>query len=401
MSSIADRLRIPKSDIIDPTSTDSAIRQAHAETHVIQETQEFFASKGVNLEAFRGCERGDTGILVKNFPYGTSNSELKSMFEQYGQLVRLLIPPSGTIAIVEFAGASQARAAFSNLAYRRFKNSVLFLEKGPKGMFHRSSQHSPKDSEYFGVVETKISSSELLNTATDGEVVETSTLFVRNLNFSTTTKRLEEICNSLDGFMSARVKTKPDSKKPGEVLSMGFGFLEFRSKSQAQHAASTLDNYNLDGHRLLVKAAHRPIDAGEETREEDRARRTAGKHSKIIIKNLPFEITKKEVRSLFGSYGQLRSVRVPKKFDSSARGFAFAEFVTAKEAEKAIKALKHTHLLGRRLALDFATEASVDPEEELKRMQEKVGRQTHQVALQRLVGSGRQRFTVEENAMDQ
>ncbi|KAI9789926.1 MAG: Multiple RNA-binding domain-containing protein 1 [Peltula sp. TS41687] len=399
MSSIADRLNISKADLLDPTSSEAAVKQAHAETHVIQETKDYFAANGVDLEAFHKHDRGDMAILVKNFSYGTKASEIKSIFEEYGHVSRVLVPPAGTIAIVEFTEACHARAAFTGLAYRRFKDSVLFLEKAPKGVFKSDAGNTTVDGGDYGAVEPKPSTSELLETATKEELVDSTTLFIRNLNFSTTSARLTEICKAFDGFMSARVKTKPDPKRPGQTLSMGFGFLEFRTKPQAQSAASALDGYNLDGHKLLVRAANRPLDAGEEKRKEDMAKKAAGRNTKIIIKNLPFEASKKEVRSLFGSYGQLRSVRVPKKFDSSARGFAFAEFVTAREAENAMNALKHTHLLGRRLVLEFAAESAVDAEEELQKMQEKVGKQTNKVSMQRLMGTSRQKFTVgEDNA---
>jgi multiple RNA-binding domain-containing protein 1 len=62
------------------------------------------------------------------------------------------------------------------------------------------------------------------------------------------------------------------------------------------------------------------------------------------------------------SHGHLKSVRLPKKFDSRSRGFAFLEFVTRHEAESAYAALRHTHLLGRHLVLEWAEEAEQDLE---------------------------------------
>ena len=60
------------------------------------------------------------------------------------------------------------------------------------------------------------------------------------------------------------------------------------------------------------------------------------------------------------AHGHLKSVRVPKKFDSRSRGFAFLEFVTRHEAENAYTALRHTHLLGRHLVLEWSEEAEQD-----------------------------------------
>ena len=382
--------------MLDPTSSDAAVKQAHAETHIIQETKSYFADHGVDLEAFKKKERGDTAVLVKNFPYGTKPEELKKLFEAHGQIKQLLMPPSGTMAIVEYDQSGHARSAFGSLAYRKFKDSILYLEKAPKNLFRGvHSLPSSRLDESAKSRSAKPSAMELLESKDTSESANMSTLFVRNLNFSTTTARLREVFQPLEGFMSAKVKTKPDAKNPGQLLSMGFGFLEFRNKSNAQAALAAMDGHKLDGHELLIRTSHKAIDAAEERRKEDQAKKMAGRRTKIIIKNLPFEASKKDVRSLFGSYGQLRSVRVPQRFDSSTRGFAFADFVTAREAESAMDALRDTHLLGRRLVLDFAAQDAVDPEQEIEKMQQKVGKQVDKVALQRLAGSGRKKFHIE------
>ncbi|KAI9782393.1 MAG: Multiple RNA-binding domain-containing protein 1 [Candelina submexicana] len=390
-SSIADRLGISKSALLDPTSSDAAVKQAHAETHVIQETKAYFAANGVSLKAFQNSERGEDTLLVKNFPYGTKSDELRTLLHDFGSIDVFLMPPAGTIAIAKFAQVYGARAAFRSLAYRRFKDSVLFLEQAPKDLF--SAQAS--------TLEESTGKSSAPTSAEHGDEqpsLDTCTLFVRNLNFSTATERLTDIFRPLAGFISARVKTKPDIRNPGHMLSMGFGFLEFRSKVQAQAALSAMEGYILDGHRLSIKASQKGSDAIDEGKREQRKKDISRRSTKIIIKNLPFETSKKDVRALFGPYGQLRSVRVPKKLDHSTRGFAFADFLTAREAENAISALRDTHLLGRRLVLDYAIEDPVDAEEEMANMQKKVGRQVNQVALQRLTGAGRKKFDVERGS---
>ncbi|KAF7911088.1 uncharacterized protein EAF01_002596 [Botrytis porri] len=402
-SSVAERLGVSKSELLDPTSADAGVKQAIAETSVIQETKSYFANNGVDLDAFKKRERGDTAILVKNFTYGMTLEELRKMFEEFGQVIRVLMPPTGTIAIVEFAQPTHARAAFASLAYRRMKDTVLFLEKAPKDLFTGPPPAQPVatiNRNADNAADPKLSTSDLLERDSGVENVDTTTLFVRNLNFSTTSQRLTEIFKPLDGFLSARVNTKTDPKKPGQVLSMGFGFIEFRTKFQAQAAIKAMDGYTLDNHKLLVKASHKGADAAEEKRKEDRAKKLAGKRTKLIVKNLPFEASKSDIRKLFGTYGQLRSVRMPKKFDHSTRGFAFADFITAREAENALEALKDTHLLGRRLVIDFASEETVDAEEEIEKMQKKVGSQVNKVALQNLTGGGRKKFNIEGNDAD-
>ncbi|KAF4999182.1 hypothetical protein FGRMN_2641 [Fusarium graminum] len=404
-TSVAQRLGVSKSELLDPTSSDAAVKQAVAETSVIQETKAYFTANGVDLDAFKSKKRGDSAILVKNFPYGTTIDELRKLFEEAGPVLRVLMPPSGTIAIVQYSQPNCAKTAFGKLAYRRIGDSVLFLEKAPSDLFRGGDQMdqavSLKDRPAPSV--QKLSVNDLLSRGDKPEEdLETTSLFVRNLNFSTSTARLAETFQSLDGFVSARVKTKMDPKKPGQTLSMGFGFVEFQTRSQAQAALKVMDGHVLDDHALAVKASHKGHDAAEERRREDKTKKTAGQRTKIIIKNLPFQTAKKDIRSLFGTYGQLRSVRLPKKADNTPRGFAFADFVTPREAENALNALRDTHLLGRKLVLDFAEADAVDAEEEIAKMQKKVGGQANKMALQQLTGKGRTRVNIgnEDDEMD-
>lgn len=54
---------------------------------------------------------------------------------------------------------------------------------------------------------------------------------------------------------------------------------------------------------------------------------------------------------------------MPRKFNSTTRGFAFLDFVSRREAENAFAALQHTHLLGRHLVLDWAEDGAADIEQ--------------------------------------
>ncbi|KAG6824413.1 Multiple RNA-binding domain-containing protein 1, partial [Arthromyces matolae] len=123
-SSIADRLNIDKSSILNPESGDNAaVKLALAETHIISETKAYLESQGVDLTSFGSRVRSDTIILVKNIPYGTSTEQIQELFEPSGALKRVLVPPAGTMAIVEFEKAEEAQKGFKAVAYRRLGNS--------------------------------------------------------------------------------------------------------------------------------------------------------------------------------------------------------------------------------------------------------------------------------------
>ncbi|KAI0126458.1 hypothetical protein BJ170DRAFT_684046 [Xylariales sp. AK1849] len=399
LESTADRLQISKAELLDPTDADAAVKTALAEASVIGDTKAYFIANGVDINSFKSPKsRGaGTSVLVKNFSFQTKVDEIRNLFQDHGQVIRVLMPPTGTIAIVQFATVAEAKSAFAKLAYRRFKNSVLFLERGPENLFvDKESQQNIALAESAGV--QKVSAGEFLEASKDEEQVESnSSLFVRNLNFSTTTSDLSEAFQHLDGFKSAVVKTKTDPKKPGQVLSMGFGFVHFSSKASAVAAVKSMDGQGLQGHKLLVRASHRGHDAAEERRREDAARKAAGQRTKIVVKNLPFEATKKDIRTLMGSYGQLRSVRLPQNIQHRSKGYAFTEFTTSKEAESAYNALKDTHLLGRRLVLEYADAEELDPEEVISKMSKKTEGQSTKVSLHQLTGAvGRKKLNLGE-----
>lgn len=385
LSSAAARLGLDKSELLDPTASDAAVKQAQIETHTIQDARRYFETNGVSLDSLGSRDRDGNALLVKNFKYDTKAQELRNLFAQSGDVKRILMPPGGTIAIVEFANAMQAKSAFSALAFRKLNDSILFLERAPKNLFSITTAPSKPAS----AAEKSTQGDD------DGDEKGSSTLFVRNLNFVTTSQRLHEAFQHFEGLTSATVKTKPDLKHKGQTLSMGFGFVEFASNELAGLAALSMNGHMLDDHELEVRASHRGLDAAAQRKKDDQAQRKQRRISRLIVKNLPFEASRKDVRSLFGSYGQVKAVRLPKKFDHTSRGYAFVDFTSPQHAEKAME-LSRTHLLGRRLVIDYAAAEAEDAEQEIEKMQEKVGRQSDHVAMQKMAGGNRKKFIAGE-----
>lgn len=410
LSSVAARLGMQKSELIDAENSSSAVKQALAEAHVIGDVRKYFEDKGVDLTKFTNLkspeQRDDKVILVKNFPYGTTKEDLGELFLPFGKLERMLMPPAGTIAIVQYRDRTAARAAFSKLAFKRFKDGIIYLEKGPKNCFTRDATNDENvetEEAPVNVKEAKVSSHDIIETKAENtnengdENVHdgpTVSIFIKNLNFSTTSPQLQDRFKKFNGFVVAQVKTKPDAKTPNKTLSMGFGFAEFRTKEQANAVIAAMDGEVIDGHKIQLKLSHRQGTANNSNNTKNKNI----KSGKIIVKNLPFEATRKDVFELFNSFGQLKSVRVPKKFDKSARGFAFIEFLLPKEAENAMDQLQGVHLLGRRLVMQYAEEDAVDAEEEIARMTKKVRKQVATSEISALRNSGgRKKLETEED----
>ena len=56
---------------------------------------------------------------MKNLPFNTTIDELRTVFSPFGTVARLVLPPSGITALVEFFEPSQAKKAFQKLAYSK------------------------------------------------------------------------------------------------------------------------------------------------------------------------------------------------------------------------------------------------------------------------------------------
>lgn len=217
---------------------------------------------------------------------------MTGIFDPHGAISRLLIPPSGTLALVEYEHPEEAAHAFRAVAYKRLGNSVIYLEWAPEGLLSEkpTSSHLARADSLPEGVSPQFS---------EPSVRSGNTLYVKNLSFKTTSERLGEVFGKLPAFTFARVQMKPgpSNQKGGqEKLSMGYGFVGFADKDSAQKALSSMQGFVLDGHKLYVSFAGRGAD--EEEKKESNVGKA--KTSKMIVKNVPFEATKKDIRDLFG-----------------------------------------------------------------------------------------------------
>ncbi len=351
---MAEKYDVSKGDVLTGDGKQSAaVRLALGETQIVAETRKFLEDEGIELDAFSRppSGRSKTVMLVKNLPSKTPVEEIRNLFTKHGDLARVVLPPGGITAIVEFYEPSEAKKAFRGLAYTRFHNTPLYLEWAPDNAVKKAAV-KPE----VPVKETKEEVDD------DEEPEEDTTIFVKNLNFNTLDEGLRRHFAAAGALHSASVATKRDAKRPGEVLSMGYGFVQFKRKSAADNCLKTLQRKVLDGHSLELKRSTRATTGSEEVKTAKKRTNIEGMDgkkasTKITVKNIAFEATEREVRDIFKTFGELKSVRLPKKVTGSHRGFAFVEFQSKAEAKTAFDALcQSTHLYGRRLVLEWAAE---------------------------------------------
>lgn len=420
---MADRYGVGKGDVFGAGGGEAgsaAVRLAAGEARLQMETREYFLENGIdisvaqaNVGGVRQKKQSRNAFLAKNLPARTTESDLEGLFEKFGSLDRLLLIPSGLLAVVVFDMANDAKKAYSALAYTRYKDTPLYLEwlpaeavvenssKTSAAFEKRAVPTSAKENESEKVEDVKAAGDDT-GASNLAESLPQVSVFVKNLNFDTrddalrkhivkTLKRQPKIAASI---RAVSVATKPNPKDPAAArLSYGYGFVEFASERDAGEAVKLAQGSKLDGHTLELRLANRP-NVGPNAKKRSRTVASKRKPStKLMIRNVAFEATSRDVRSLFGTFGQVKSIRIPRKQDGSHRGFGFVEFVSKNEATAALNALGSTHLYGRHLVIDYADETQ-DGIGSLEELQAKAAKQVSK--RRRIDGKAGEGDTVEE-----
>eukprot|EP00514_Thraustochytrium_sp_LLF1b_P002294 CAMPEP_0184526316 /NCGR_PEP_ID=MMETSP0198_2-20121128/10588_1 /TAXON_ID=1112570 /ORGANISM="Thraustochytrium sp., Strain LLF1b" /LENGTH=799 /DNA_ID=CAMNT_0026917877 /DNA_START=78 /DNA_END=2477 /DNA_ORIENTATION=- len=399
----ADQLGVSKSDLLlgdnggerenedeHRAVTGSAVRMALSETRVIAEMKAFLAENGVNVDLLEqgvrkpgSVPRSKVSLLVKNLPAQSEVTQLRQMFAAFGDLVSFVMPPSKTMALVTYLTAKEAKKAFRGLAYKRYKQVPIYLEWAPEDVMGSSTTMKPlaEETKTAAPIPEHPLIVPTIEAASDGLAVDdVHTLFVKNLHFDTRDDALRKTFEKIVGKENVLTATIPKkTSSSGAELSLGYGFVEFANRDACKKALRKARGMMLDEHELDVKISRRKVDV-EATNKK--ARKTtdaalgssdsseASKATKIVIRNLAFEANQKELKQLVSAYGQVNTIRMPRKFDGTHRGFAFVDFVTHQEARTAFSALANTHLYGRHLVIEWAQDT-----DSLEALREKASKQ--------------------------
>ena len=416
LSAVAAMYGVDKGDLLSTETEDIAVRVALGEAQVIANTKKELGDVGVNVHALESgaasrenvkIARSQHSILIKNLPYESEESDLREMCEKFGTLSQLVLPSTRTIAIAEFLESNEARRAFQGLAYKRYRHVPLYVEWAPKDIFKTSKKNEFGDDDDDDDRTTKFNKETSNKDDVEEDPEEKSkVLFVKNIDFATTDESFlqffENLCKRAGGknrrLVSAKIARKPNSDKSKSLLSKGFGFVEFESHETASICSKLVSTGigKLDGKVLSIELSRQKM--SRETVEDDNTNALAMKKkskipkgksaTKLVLRNVAFEATKRDVQLLFNPFGVLKSVRVPKKFDGSHRGFAFIEYTTQREATDAMEALGNAHLYGRKCVIERAdedetvntmddsnTNATVFGESNVEKLREKAKRQ--------------------------
>lgn len=193
--------------------------------------------------------------------------------------------------------------------------------------------------------------------AGDENSVNSRSIFVKNLNFSTGDEAVKRVFQRAGAVRAVNIPLKQASGSKTSASSAGFCFVEFEETPAVEVALRELQGVIVDGHALEVSRQNPRLPQTSQPKKP-KASSSTPQNTKLLVRNVAFQASAGELRELFANFGSLKSLRMPKKMDGQHRGFAFVEFQSAHEAAEAMLRLKSSHLYGRHLVIEWGDDGN-------------------------------------------
>jgi multiple RNA-binding domain-containing protein 1 len=259
------------------------------------------------------------------------------------------MPDNNAIAILELENKSHASNVFNKLHDFTIHGTPLYLEWAPVNLFISDDAliNKRKHSEFDSKETNQRKNSESMNNQ--------CSVYITNLNFSTTSEDIEELIKS--NKLPAPKVVKVISK---ESKSMGFGFIDCHTKEDAEALIKKLQNQILGDHMIKLSLSRKKntVSSIDEMNKKSSLKKvkkeTIKENSKLLIRNIAFQSNEKELRELIKNIAELKTLRCPRKLNGELRGFGFAEFGDVESAKKVMTFLGNVHFYGRKLVVEYA-----------------------------------------------
>mmetsp|Transcript_31252 Transcript_31252/g.68076 ORF Transcript_31252/g.68076 Transcript_31252/m.68076 type:complete len:94 (+) Transcript_31252:344-625(+) len=89
----------------------------------------------------------------------------------------------------------------------------------------------------------------------------------------------------------------------------------------AQKLLSIFNLKDIDGHKIELSFSKTKAEGEDLKRKRTILESNEVKTTRLIVKNLPFQCNKQELKQLLDSIAKVQQVRIPKKKDNTSRGF--------------------------------------------------------------------------------
>jgi polyadenylate-binding protein len=128
----------------------------------------------------------------------------------------------------------------------------------------------------------------------------------------------------------AKVVLHKKTSKP-----LGYGYLQFHSKEEADRCLNDMNNTVLNGLPLRIVHSYSKFEANE--------------RANLLVKSIEKDVSQQELYDIFRQYGDIVSCKLETYPDGKSRGYAYIQFATEEEADKAIEAMNDKEINGKKI----------------------------------------------------
>ncbi|KZT70629.1 RNA-binding domain-containing protein [Daedalea quercina L-15889] len=302
--------------------------------------------------AVSNMNHGST-LFVSNLPYTATSTDLKTLFSDLAPVRSAFVvlePGSGVskgVGYVSFAIKEDAQLAFDKIAEEGLALEGRQLRTQWADSKSKEKLHSKEKQQTQSTVKTEAKSPapRPQEQYRPKDPLAIRTVVISGLPPSVDSKVLWKKIRKLEG--SEKVEWPVKTSNDGEESSTAHAL--FATPATASEAVNKLHAHVFKG-SLLSATLKKRLDglakapkAKKATTPTSTAKGGApSRASRLIVRNLPFDITEQDLRAVFLPYGPIYSVDIPLKDDEDegktrAKGFAFIWMLSRKDAERAME----------------------------------------------------------------
>ncbi|KID66931.1 uncharacterized protein G6M90_00g070210 [Metarhizium brunneum] len=255
-------------------------------------------------------DREHSTVIVTQLPADATQTAVRKYFKPYGHINNITAfikeeDGQSTTALVEFGSAEEAQSALL------------------------------RDAKYFG--ESQI-------TVQPGHDL---TVYVANFPPAADDQFIRDLFKDCGDILSIRWPSlKVNTHRR-------FCYVSFRDRDASAKAVAKEGKLLEGKYRLLAKYS----DPGRKKNREG----AIAEGREVHISNLDLSTTEAEIRSVFSKFGTVQRVNIPLNMAGRNRGFAFLDFESKDQAEKAVAELNSTKFKSQILKVELSKESRVKP----------------------------------------
>ncbi|VUZ52036.1 unnamed protein product [Hymenolepis diminuta] len=387
------KYNVSKEELLNPSGKGSvAVRLAHGEAQLVQEIREYLERQGVRIDLLTSSSsslpggRRDKGeakssatnrvisgriFLLKNLPVGSTQVDVEEIVKKKSRKgansldppKRIIVPPLGITAILEYTLPQIARLAYHALAYEPYNDNILYVEWLPDDILRpreghseesKQTEQSKKDqgnevdpSKYF-----KFDDEIEEDGGTNGiqvDAIERMTSSNYNDEHPKATAALE--VNKKDKKDKKSRKRRMQEQEEAKVAA------QIEEENSKPSSKKTKQDKGEEEEFTIVQKPSETVSLSEESEQSTKKQSKPEQQITriLLVRNVSFQANQNELTEFFKPIGGLLKVRMPKKPSGGHRGFAFVEFASEDQARSAMATFgTDSHFMGRRLNIEYA-----------------------------------------------